>query len=346
MSDCMHFPDTIEEFMEQYKMTDTKQVYSNGTEYVPIFRMEQWFEHEKAQLSQEDATSDTIDRQAVIKVLDKDIRALSATHVATDTNVGDKISKFINGLEETFAYIREREGGDSVCGLCEYDGAYIGESGDWCNECPGFDRDDCFKLSNETRKKWTDEIINALPTIQPEERTEKRTETHAVRLDAISRQAAIDAIANCTNCGDEKTLREYVAKHSLDNGWTGGVLEAIDAIKDLPAAQPVLDPETIIRTIEMGIAATNSNDAYSLGMRNGMRWCKSLIDGAEPKFEDYVMSVDDGKELPSVQPETAKRIVGKSRDGMTLWYQCDMCDEPVDEQDNYCRGCGRRLIDG
>jgi len=49
--------------------------------------------------------------------------------------------------------------------------------------------------------------------------------------------------------------------------------------------------------------------------------------------------------LPSAQPETAKRIVGKSRGGMTLWYQCDMCNEPVDAQDNYCRGCGRRLID-
>jgi len=50
--------------------------------------------------------------------------------------------------------------------------------------------------------------------------------------------------------------------------------------------------------------------------------------------------------LPSVEPETAKRIVGKSRDGMTLWYQCDMCNEPVDAQDNFCRGCGRRLTDG
>ena len=49
--------------------------------------------------------------------------------------------------------------------------------------------------------------------------------------------------------------------------------------------------------------------------------------------------------IPSAQPETAKRIVGRSRDGMTLWYQCDMCHEPVDAQDNYCRGCGRRLID-
>ena len=88
--------------------------------------------------------------------------------VATDTNVGDKISKFIDGLEEIFADIRERHVDDSVCGLCEYDGAYMGQSGDWCNECPGFDRDDCFKLSDETRKKWADEIIKALPTVPPE----------------------------------------------------------------------------------------------------------------------------------------------------------------------------------
>ena len=50
--------------------------------------------------------------------------------------------------------------------------------------------------------------------------------------------------------------------------------------------------------------------------------------------------------MPHAQPGTAKRIVGKSKDGMTLWYQCDMCNEPVDAQDNFCRGCGRRLTDG
>lgn len=51
-------------------------------------------------------------------------------------------------------------------------------------------------------------------------------------------------------------------------------------------------------------------------------------------------------DLPSAEPETAKRIVGKSRNGMTLWYQCDMCNEPVDAQDDFCCGCGRRLTDG
>ena len=45
MSDMMAFPATVEEFMEQYKMTDTEHVYSNGTEYIPIYRMKQWFEH-------------------------------------------------------------------------------------------------------------------------------------------------------------------------------------------------------------------------------------------------------------------------------------------------------------
>lgn len=45
MADVMTFPETVEEFMEQYKITDTEKIYTNGTELVPIFRMKQWFEH-------------------------------------------------------------------------------------------------------------------------------------------------------------------------------------------------------------------------------------------------------------------------------------------------------------
>ena len=45
MIDTMSFPQTIEEFMEQYKVVDTEQVYSNGVEFVPIFRVKQWLEH-------------------------------------------------------------------------------------------------------------------------------------------------------------------------------------------------------------------------------------------------------------------------------------------------------------
>ena len=128
--------------------------------------------------------------------------------VATDTNVGDKISKFIDGLEETFAYIREREGGDSVCGLCEYDGAYIGESGDWCNECPGFNRDDCFRLSDKTRKEWTEEIIKALPPVQPERKKGAWMPYDTIPQYVICRCSACgtDILVPCIN---DKTIYNY-----------------------------------------------------------------------------------------------------------------------------------------
>lgn len=42
---AMMFPDTVEEFMEEYKMVDREHIYSNGCEYVPIYRMKQWFAH-------------------------------------------------------------------------------------------------------------------------------------------------------------------------------------------------------------------------------------------------------------------------------------------------------------
>ena len=172
--------------------------------------------------------------------------------VATDTNVGDKISKFIDGLEEIFADLRERHVDDSVCGLCEYDGAYMGQSGDWCNECPGFDRDDCFKLSDETRKKWTEEIIKALSTIQPEERTEKRMETHGMCLDAISRQAAIDIERNATvdtnpsHFEAHQKFTQFMDDVEVSSfgrwQWANGFNTALTAVgidlKKLPIAQP------------------------------------------------------------------------------------------------------------
>lgn len=45
MADAMTFPKTVDEFMEQYKIVDVEEVYTNGAELVPIFRMKQWFEH-------------------------------------------------------------------------------------------------------------------------------------------------------------------------------------------------------------------------------------------------------------------------------------------------------------
>ena len=124
------------------------------------------------------------------------------------------IDKFIDALEEIFSDIRERHVDDSVCGLCEYDGAYIGQSGDWCNECPGFDRDDCFKLSDKIRKEWTDEIVKALTSAQPEQRwipcSERQPDVNGWYITTISGEI----------CGQD---RAFSGMSEFANGkWTSG----------------------------------------------------------------------------------------------------------------------------
>ena len=46
MAEMMTFPETFEEFAEEYGFVDEKEVYTNGSELIAIFRVKQWLEHE------------------------------------------------------------------------------------------------------------------------------------------------------------------------------------------------------------------------------------------------------------------------------------------------------------
>ena len=48
----MEFPKTFDEFARTYSIKDTEEIYSNGVEFIPVFRVEQWLEHisEKTQM--------------------------------------------------------------------------------------------------------------------------------------------------------------------------------------------------------------------------------------------------------------------------------------------------------
>ena len=48
--------------------------------------------------------------------------------------------------------------------------------------------------------------------------------------------------------------------------------------------------KNLLRTINAGIIATNTKDDYSCGIRNGMRWCRSLLDDKEPQYEHIEQS--------------------------------------------------------
>ena len=51
-------------------------------------------------------------------------------------------------------------------------------------------------------------------------------------------------------------------------------------------------------------------------------------------------------ELPPVQPkrETTTLRIGRTRNSVTMWYECAECGEPVDQEDAFCRRCGRGII--
>lgn len=90
MSDLMTFPNTVEEFMEKYKIVDTYCVYTNGVEMVPIFRMQQWFDH--ARQLRNNKCMPTVDAVPVVHAhwesaeFDDELKTCSNCHIDKDNN--------------------------------------------------------------------------------------------------------------------------------------------------------------------------------------------------------------------------------------------------------------------
>lgn len=45
MNTSMTFPKTIDEFIESYQFVDRKEIYTNGSELIQVFRVQQAIEH-------------------------------------------------------------------------------------------------------------------------------------------------------------------------------------------------------------------------------------------------------------------------------------------------------------
>ena len=41
----MEFPNTFDEYANEYGFKDDKEIYTNGSELIPVFRVKQWLEH-------------------------------------------------------------------------------------------------------------------------------------------------------------------------------------------------------------------------------------------------------------------------------------------------------------
>lgn len=45
MNECMDFPNTFKEFIDEYSFKDREEVYTNGSELIQTFRVMQGYEH-------------------------------------------------------------------------------------------------------------------------------------------------------------------------------------------------------------------------------------------------------------------------------------------------------------
>jgi len=63
----MDFPQTFNEFANDYGFTDDKEIYTNGSHLIPVFRVKQWLDH-----IEQPTSDDCVSRQAVLDLINAD----------------------------------------------------------------------------------------------------------------------------------------------------------------------------------------------------------------------------------------------------------------------------------
>ena len=51
MADMMTFPPTFKDFIKEYSFKDKEKIYTNGIELIPVFRIEQAWDHYTTQVT-------------------------------------------------------------------------------------------------------------------------------------------------------------------------------------------------------------------------------------------------------------------------------------------------------
>lgn len=153
-------------------------------------------------------------------------------------------------------------------------------------------------------------MIEDAPSVQPEKRTEERTETHA--CDLISRQAAIDALKN--QMSDRNDLYNIPVRRS------------IVILEQLPSAQPERLTDDDFETIRIHL------NAYKEKLCNQQRWKEA---------DEYQRIIDRFMTFASAQPE---RKTGKwtiyDRHTMPYQYICSECGAYHRAMYDFCPSCG------
>lgn len=101
------------------------------------------------------------------------------------------------------------------------------------------------------------------------------------------------------------------------------------------------EKEKVLNTLDFALDASNGNDDYAIGFRNGLRYAKSLIDGNDPQFELCP------KQEPKIGHWINRHIIANTSIDMIV---CSECGEEFSydvetgiSEYNYCPNCGARM---
>lgn len=148
MSETMNFPETFDEFAENYKITDDKQVYTKRTELIPIFRVRQW-------LMRPDKNAKTVEqiKSEAVKEFAERLKEMSTQGFwETDAYVG---------VEQIDSLLKEIVSDDNdTSSECTY--SFDNEVSNYCvqSSCPNFKTKEEIEL--EAIKKFANQIQKAI----------------------------------------------------------------------------------------------------------------------------------------------------------------------------------------
>lgn len=102
MADKMEFPKTMREFIVNYSFKDSAEVYTNGAELVPVFRVEQALEHYEKEIRNKalDEFAERLNSKISDFVLEHKDNIDFASGISVAWNLVDEIAEELKGVQE------------------------------------------------------------------------------------------------------------------------------------------------------------------------------------------------------------------------------------------------------
>jgi len=123
-------------------------------------------------------------------------------------------------------------------------------------------------------------------------------------MDELERVA--QTIASCMQCRccpcDQCKARENSSMANCVRHWMETMRKAVDESKheEMPTV-PINDHSDIITALKAALVFTNTDDTYSKGFRNGLRFAIACITDEEPKYEEVpAVPTNDGMGDPCI----------------------------------------------